>query len=269
MSSIGILGGGWLGSALAAKAIEKDHRVKITTTTPEKTTPFNKKGFNTHLLKVGESGIEGELDFFKDIDFLVITIPPGLRRNPERNYVSLVKQIILKIELFEIKKVLFTSSTGVYGFQEGVISEASELLGNTSSAQQIIEVEHKLLENKKFESSIVRLGGLMGPDRHPITTLSGKKNLPNPLSPINFIHQKDAVAIILQLIEKWTGNQVYNAVSPFHPSRKEYYEQMAKLAKLSPPTFEKTGTKRGIISTEKVVSELKYQFIVKNLLILN
>ena len=40
MSSIGILGGGWLGSALAAKAIEKDHRVKITTTTPEKTTPL-------------------------------------------------------------------------------------------------------------------------------------------------------------------------------------------------------------------------------------
>ena len=268
MSVIGILGGGWLGSALAEKALEKGHLVKITTTTAQKRNSFVQKGFNTHLLKVNETDIEGELEFFKDIDFLVITIPPGLRKNPERNYVSLMEQIILKIELFEIKKVLFTSSTGVYGFQEGVISEASALLGTTSSAQQIIEVEQKLLKRKKFESSIIRLGGLMGPDRHPITTLSGKKNLPNPLSPINFIHQKDAVAIILQVLENGNGNQVYNAVSPFHPSRKEYYEQMAKIAQLSPPTFEKTGAKRGIISAEKIVNELNYQFMVKNLLIL-
>ena len=145
MSVIGILGGGWLGSALAEKALEKGHLVKITTTTAQKRNSFVQKGFNTNLLKVNETDIEGELEFFKDIDFLVITIPPGLRKNPERNYVSLMEQIILKIELFEIKKVLFTSSTGVYGFQEGVISEASALLGTTSSAQQIIEVEQKLL----------------------------------------------------------------------------------------------------------------------------
>lgn len=269
MSIIGILGGGWLGTELARKALENKHIVRVTTTTPEKLNLLNNKGFNASLLKIEESGIDGNLDDFEGIDLLVITIPPGLRKNPQRNYVGIVEQIIEKIEFFKIKKVLYTSSTGVYGFQEGIITEENELLGQTTSTRQIIEVEKKLLENKNFKSCIVRLGGLMGPNRHPIHSLSGKKDLPNPQSPINLIHQQDAVAILLQIIENWKGNQVYNAVTPFHPNRKDYYTQMAKIAKLPPPTFEKKGTIRGVISAKKVVDDLNCQFIVKNLLILN
>ena len=269
MSIIGILGGGWLGTELARKALENKHIVRVTTTTPEKLNLLNNKGYNASLLKIEESGIDGNLDVFEGIDLLVIMIPPGLRKNPQRNYVAIVEQIIEKIEFFKIKKVLYTSSTGVYGFQEGIITEENELLGQTTSTRQIIEVEKKLLENKNFKSCIVRLGGLMGPNRHPIHSLSGKKDLPNPLSPINFIHQQDAVAILLQIIENWKGNQVYNAVTPFHPNRKDYYTQMAKIAKLPPPTFEKNGTIRGVISAKKVVDDLNCQFIVKNLLILN
>jgi nucleoside-diphosphate-sugar epimerase len=130
-------------------------------------------------------------------------------------------------------------------------------------------VEQRLIKNENFESCIVRLGGLLGPDRHPIFTLSGKKNLPNPKSPINFIHQKDAVAILLKILENWKGDQTFNAVTPFHPSRKEYYEQMAKIAQLPPPIFEQNGAIRGIISSKKVLDELSCQFTVKNLLILN
>lgn len=269
MSVIGILGGGWLGLALAEKAKSKGHSVIVTVTSQEKVKLLHNKGFNTRLLKVTDSVIEGELGFFKEIDLLIVTIPPGLRKNPQRNYVSLMAIIIEKIELFEVKRVLFTSSTGVYGFHEETITEESALLGHTTSAQQIIRVEQKLLENKEFESCIVRLGGLIGPKRHPIYNLSGKKNLPNPDSPISLIHQQDAVFIILKLFEYWTGNQVYNAVTPFHPSRKEYYTKMAKMVKLPPPTFEETGTIRGIICVEKLLHDINYEFLLKNLLILN
>lgn len=269
MNKIGILGSGWLGLALAEKAKNKGHMVWLTTTTKRKVNGLQNKGFHAQFLRFTESTVEGESDFFEDIDTMVITIPPGLRKNPQRNYVALIEQIIGKVESFKIQRVLFTSSTSVYGFQEGVITEASDLLGDTPSAKQIINVEQNLLKNKNFESCIVRLGGLMGPNRHPIFTLSGKKNLPNPYSPINFIHQQDAVAVILKIVESWKGNQTYNAVTPFHPTRKEYYTQMAKMARLRPPKFEETGIIRGIISSEKVLFELKCRFTVKNLLILN
>lgn len=269
MNRIGILGSGWLGFALAKEAQKKGHKVKLTTTTEGKVDLLQRQGFLAQFLKLSESSAVGELDFFEGIDALVITIPPGLRNNPQRNYIALIEQIIEKTESHKIQRVLFTSSTSVYGFQEGIITESSKLLGDTPSAKQIMAVEQRLIKNENFESCIVRLGGLLGPDRHPIFSLSGKKNLPNPQSPINFIHQKDAVAILLQILENWKGDQTFNAVTPFHPSRKEYYEQMAKIAQLPPPTFEQNGAIRGIISSEKVLGELSCQFTVKNLLILN
>jgi nucleoside-diphosphate-sugar epimerase len=269
MKKIGILGGGWLGLALALEAKKKEHQIKVTSTSEERVKLLIDKGLDTQFLKLTELAIMGPLDFFKEIETLIITIPPGLRKNPQGNYVALVEQIIEKVEAFKIRKVLFTSSTSVYGFQEGIITETSELFGDSPSAQQIIKVEQKLINNKNFEGCIVRLGGLMGPDRHPIFTLSGKKNLPNPLSPINFIHQKDAIAILLNLVENWNENQIYNAVTPYHPGREAYYSKMAEIAQLEPPNFEKTGTIRGFVSSEKVCSELHYTFKVKNLLILN
>jgi nucleoside-diphosphate-sugar epimerase len=269
MKRIGILGGGWLGSALGIEAKKKGHEAKLTTTTKAKVDQLKQQGFSVQFLKISESSVVGESKFFEGIDTLVITIPPGLRKNPQQNYVALVEQIIQKAELYKIERILFTSSTSVYGHQEGIITESSKLMGDTPSAKQIMAVEQRLVKNESFESCIIRLGGLMGPNRHPIFTLSGKRNLPNPRSPINFIHQKDAVAILIKILENWKGNQTFNAVTPFHLSRKEYYEQIAKIAQVPPPTFEQDGLIRGTISSKKIISESNYQFTVKNLLILN
>ena len=269
MSRIGIMGGGWLGLAVAEKAMERNHSIKVSTTHKEKSTLLKKKGFDAAVVEVSEFDINGEIDFFNDVKLLIISIPPGLRKNPDRNYIAVIEQIINKIELTGIEKVIFTSSTSVYGNQAETITEESELLGTTKAARQIIAVEKKLLEHKQFESCILRLGGLVGPNRHPIFTLSGKKNIPNPLSPINFIHQQDAVSIILHIIENWQGNQAYNAVTPFHPTRIDYYSEMAKIAALEAPAFEKSGIVRGIVSANKVRKDLNFKFLVKNLLILN
>jgi nucleoside-diphosphate-sugar epimerase len=263
------MGGGWLGLAVAEKAMERNHSIKVSTTHKEKSTLLKKKGFDAAVVEVSEFDINGENDFFNDVKLLIISIPPGLRKNPDRNYIAVIKQIINKIELTGIEKVIFTSSTSVYGNQAEIITEESELLGTTEAARQIIAVEKKLLEHKQFESCILRLGGLVGPNRHPIFTLSGKKNIPNPLSPINFIHQQDAVSIILHIIENWQGNQAYNAVTPFHPTRIDYYSEMAKIAALEAPAFEKSGIVRGIVSANKVIKDLNFKFLVKNLLILN
>jgi nucleoside-diphosphate-sugar epimerase len=263
------MGGGWLGLAVAEKAMERNHSIKVSTTHKEKSTLLKKKGFDAAVVEVSEFDINGENDFFNDVKLLIISIPPGLRKNPNRNYIAVIEQIINKIELTGIEKVIFTSSTSVYGNQAETITEESELLGTTEAARQIIAVEKKLLEHKQFESCILRLGGLVGPNRHPIFTLSGKKNIPNPLSPINFIHQQDAVSIILHIIENWQGNQAYNAVTPFHPTRIDYYSEMAKIAALEAPAFEKSGIVRGIVSANKVRKDLNFKFLVKNLLILN
>jgi hypothetical protein len=44
---------------------------------------------------------------------------------------------------------------------------------------------------------------------------------------------------------------------------------MAKIAALEAPAFEKSGIVRGIVSANKVIKDLNFKFLVKNLLILN
>lgn len=267
-NDIGILGGGWLGTAIANRALASGEAIRISTTSSEKLKKLLKQGMEAYLLKVTESKIKGNLDFFEGLDVLIIALPPGLRKNPNRNYVSMIQQIINITLRSNIKKVLYTSSTSVYGHHEKAITEESELLGNTPSALQIMAAEKLLQDYNDFESCIVRLGGLIGPNRHPIRSLAGK-TLSDPATPINFIHQKDAVEIILRLLEKWSDPQVFNAVTPHHPNRKTYYTHMAKLAKLPPPIFSKNGKVRGVVSTQKLIDYLDYSFLVKNLLILN
>ncbi len=145
----------------------------------------------------------------------------------------------------------------------------SPTLGATTSAIQLLISEKILLESEEFETCVIRLGGLVGPERHPVYSLSLKKNIPNPDSPVNFIHQRDAVDIIIKLIETWQPNEIYNAVTPFHPSRKNYYTEMASIANISPPNFQPEGTIRGEISSQKVRDKIDFTFLVDNLLILN
>ena len=269
MEKIGVLGCGWLGLAFAKKAIERGYGVNATSTTPSKKQKLQPTQITPFLLEVNENEINGENLFFNDVSTLIIAIPPGLRKNPNRNFDKIIGQVITKIKGFKIKKVVFLSSTSVYGFQEEKITEESPTLGGTSSAIQLLISEKMLLESEEFETCVIRLGGLMGPKRHPVYSLSLKNNLPNPDSPINFIHQRDAVEIILKLIETWQPNEIYNAVTPFHPSRKNYYTEMASIANISPPDFQPEGTVRGKISSQKVRDKIDFTFLVDNLLILN
>ena len=267
--NIAILGAGWLGSVLAKKFIENNHNVIISTTSREKQSFFLKNGLKSMLIKVTEEKIIGDYSFFIGIELLIITIPPMLRKNRKIKYVEMMERVIEKIVDFKIKKVIYTSSTSVYGFHKDNITEKSKTNPMSDAAKKILMCEKKLLENPSFESCIVRLGGLIGRDRHPIYSLSKKQNLPNPKSPINLIHQIDAVGITLCLSENWNGNEIFNAVTKYHPSRKHYYVSIAKIAKLAPPKFEKKGKIRGEISSSKLLELTNYQFKVENLLILN
>jgi nucleoside-diphosphate-sugar epimerase len=269
MGKIGILGCGWLGLAFAKKAVEKGYGVNATTTTPSKKQKLQPTQITPFFLKVNENEINGEDLFFNDVSTLIISIPPGLRKNANRNFDKIIGQVIAKIKGFKIKKVVFLSSTSVYGFQEEEINEESPTLGATTSAIQLLISEKMLLESEEFETCVIRMGGLIGPERHPVYSLSLKKNIPNPDSPVNFIHQRDAVDIIFKLIENWQPNEIYNAVTPFHPSRKNYYTEMASIANINPPDFLPEGTVRGKISSQKVRDEIDFTFLVDNLLILN
>jgi nucleoside-diphosphate-sugar epimerase len=267
MKQISILGCGWLGLPLAKSLIEKGHSVKGSTTSDQKIPILKQARIDAFEIEVSETGITGEISsFLKNSEILIIDIPPKLRGNSGENFVKKIESLIPFIEKSTVEKVVFISSTSVYADENGVITEATNENPDTESGKQLLEAEKILLNNPNIKTTIIRFGGLIGKDRHPIHFLSGRKNIENPEAPINLIHQLDCIGIIERIIELEYWNQTFNAVAPFHPTRKAYYTQKAVELGLPLPMFTNVPNSNGkTILSNLVESELQYTFQKPNL----
>ncbi|KAF2335463.1 NAD(P)H-binding protein [Flavobacterium daemonense] len=270
MKKISILGCGWLGLPLAKKLLEKGNSVKGSTTSENKISVLENAGINPFLVALeSESISESTNDFLAESEILIIDIPPKLRNensdSEKKIFVEKIKNLIPFIEKSNISKILFVSSTSVYGDENDFITEETVPNPETESGKQLLLAEAILQKNENFETTILRFGGLIGEDRHPVKHLSGKENLENPDAPVNLIHQKDCIGIIEEIIDQSKWSEVFNAVAPFHPTREEYYTQKAKEQNLVLPKFssEKSNIKK-TISSEKIENVLSYQFRLEN-----
>ncbi|GAB3713687.1 NAD(P)H-binding protein [Flavobacterium koreense] len=269
MSQISILGCGWLGFPLAKSLLENGFSVNGSTTSVAKIAVLEKAGISAFQINLFEDRIEGNLDLFlSNSNVLIIDIPPKLRGNSSENFVAKIQNIIPFIEKSSVEKVLFVSSTSVYEDTSDLRNVSEETIPNpdTESGRQLLEAEQLLQSNKNFQSTIVRFGGLIGEDRHPIKFLAGRKNIENPEGPINLIHQVDCIGIIEAIYETNSWQETYNAITPYHPIRKEYYTHKAIELNLPLPEFDESKTSIGkTILSDKVTSVLNYEFKKKTL----
>ena len=272
MTQISILGCGWMGFPLAKSLLQNGFSVKGSTTSTEKLSVLKNSGIMPFLITLPEGKTTGNLDgFLENSKILIIDIPPKLRGSEKENFVSKIKNVITFIEKSSTEKVLFISSTSVYGDDNLEVTEQTKLNPDTESGKQLVQAEQLLQSNPNFKTTILRFGGLIGEDRHPIKFLSGRKNIENPNAPINLIHQEDCIGIILEILrkaqnDKLEWNETFNAVTPFHPSREKYYTQKAIEFKLALPEFNFENLTFGKkISSSKVENVLKYTFTKPNL----
>jgi nucleoside-diphosphate-sugar epimerase len=265
LKQISILGCGWLGMPLAKHLLQKGYSIKGSTTTETKLELLQNEGITPFLISLKANDIPRIHDaFLENSEILIINIPPGLKGSSGENFVAKMESFIPYIEKSSVKKVIFVSSTSVYADKNEIVSEETVPNPETESGKQLFIVENLLLKNTNFQTTILRFGGLIGKDRHPITFLAGRNNLENPDAPINLIHQQDCIEIILKIIENEIWNTIFNAVAPFHPSRKKYYTKKAEELNLVPPQFNENQPSVGkTISSNKLIAVLNYEF--KNL----
>lgn len=261
---IAILGCGWLGMELGKRLRKQNHEVRGSVTRHEKMIELRSAGIVPYSIKIYEKGIQGDIrSFLSGINILIVDIPPGLRKNPEINFVKKIKNLIPYIEKSYLQKVIFTSSTSVYEDKEDfpVYTEDAETDNSNDTAVQLRNVELLLLNNEKFNASVLRFGGLIGPERHPVKYLSGRSEIKNPEAPINLVHQEDCIAAIFKLMEKEKDNSVWNVVYPEHPKKEDYYSRIAKEMNLEAPEFDHSKPSKGKkVSSDKLKKELKFKF---------
>lgn len=132
------------------------------------------------------------------------------------------------------------------------------------SGEALLGVEKVLLEESSFRTTVLRFCGLMGYDRSPVKFLGRMTTLTNANQPANLIHRDDCIGIIYEVIRQGAWGEIFNACSPGHPLRKEYYARAAELSGIDLPPLEgeQGDAPFKIIDSAKLEKVLGYRFRV-------
>lgn len=142
----------------------------------------------------------------------IVTLPPSSSQNLD-HWKMLAEQ------LKEMPLKIYTSSIGALRPEKA----------------HLREIEKVFLESGFI---IIRLAGILFYDSHPIKFLTGRE-LKNSDDPINLIQEKDINLILSTILkgELELNKQVFHLVHPHHPTKKEYYTEIANKKNLDLPTF--------------------------------
>lgn len=240
---ISIIGLGWLGQVLASE-LSVEHEIFGTTRDCGKLEKF-KSLYHVELLTHDLT----PSDKLLNTDLVILNIPP-------------FKELLswLKKWNWDFKsKIIFLSSTSVYELNEGYVDELTLPQYASEKTHWLIEQENWIQSTFKSHV-IIRLGGLIGEDRHPGKVLAGRKNIANGESPVNLIHQMDIVRFIQEIIRIEYTPKLYNLVFPSHPTRAEYYQNYARKFHLEEPTFITSDPKGKIVTDRNVLSIFEFKY---------
>lgn len=256
--TVSILGCGWFGFPLAQALLADNYVVKGSTTNAEKLEQLKEAGIDAHQIAFKEGTEIWDDDFFK-CDILVICIPPKAK---EKTNIEYAERILRFGQLTKSRQVILISSTGVYEDGNFVVDEKAIPQPQSESGKQLLEAEMILRKQTHFVTTVIRFGGLVGPNRTLAKHFAGKKNIPNGLAPINLIHLNDCIGITKSIIRKMAFGFIYHGVAPSHPSRQEYYTKVCLEEGLESPVFleEKVCWKQ--IESVNVPLMLKYKYKV-------
>ncbi len=274
--SVGIVGCGWLGSALAYHLKEQGVAVLATRSNIENTEHLNNQGIKAEVLSLpAEQALLNTHAIFNQ-QCLVIAITPQFRQG-RVDYADKVQQLVESAKVSNcVERIILLSSSAVYNGLSGQVEEdsildmsADKVFLLNQAEQAVLDFNshvldasslHDDLNNKK--AYVLRLSGLVGPKRHPGKFLLNGRMLKSPQAIVNLIHQQDAVGLIEALLQSDTCGGIFNGVSSTQVTKKQYYQAAARALQLPTPIFEEnelpSENDPKVVSGKKTKAALTY-----------
>ncbi|MCE3013012.1 MAG: SDR family NAD(P)-dependent oxidoreductase [Proteobacteria bacterium] len=224
----GIIGLGWLGSALA-------ERLKI----------LGHESWGTHRSSFEMT--QHDLPTHPH-DVLFLNTPPLMTLAP--------KTFARKAFQTSAPKVIFISSTSVFGSGQDSVDETTPPAPDTPSGRWLLETEGALRSLFGSRLLVIRPGGLIGGERHPARHLSGRKGLSGGCDRVNLIHREDLLSLILAAPSELS---LLHAVSSHHPTRADYYTQWSQKLGLAAPEFIDEETSKRVVNSRHAEALIKWR----------
>jgi len=259
--TITILGCGWLGLPLAQTLVKQGYSVKGSTTREEKLEALRDAGVEPYLVRLEPEMAGDDIVAFLQSDILVVNIPPTRRDDIVEYHIEQFSSLIDALGQSPVRSVLMVSATSVYPPLNREVTEEDAVEPDTPVGQALLLVEEMLMQESGFQTTVLRFGGLVGSDRNPAKYLAAMAAVTNPDQPMNLIHRDDCVGIISEIIRLQQWGEVFNACSPVHPLRRDYYGKAATAAGAPQLPLEPSTEPFKVVNSDKLVKALGYSFV--------
>ena len=269
-TTVAVLGCGWLGLPLAKALVAEGYAVNGSTTTPTQLLTLRDAGIRPYLLRLGPEFSQIDADSLHALlagaDVLVLNVPP--RAAAAGAYPALLRPVGSAVAAAGVRHVLFVSSTSVYPNENRLMREG-DAVSSPDAPSDLLRAEGQFTPRwGQWLTTVVRLGGLFGPERPPGRFLAGRHGLQQGNAPVNLIHLDDCVGLLLHIIREKAWGYTFNACAGQHPPRRAFYPAAAEALGLEAPTFqpETAETSGKTIDSSLLRQVTGYQFRHDNVL---
>ena len=182
-----------------------------------------------------------------------------------RLYLEGTRNVIERLAPSPPRKYVYTSSTSVYGQNDGsIVTEDDPAEPETETGKVLVATENLLLSvagERKFPAMILRLAGIYGPGRGYWLKqfLAGEARIEgNGERFLNMIHRDDVIGAIIAALKSAPQPCICNACDNEPVSQRVFFEWLAnRLGKPMPPTVPQNSAERKRGATNKRVSNLR------------
>jgi nucleoside-diphosphate-sugar epimerase len=224
-----IVGCGYVGTHVGL-ALQNKHPVVVTARSKESLAKLH--SIFPFTLPLDTSNLEQFESAMHQHDIIILTLAAKDPLSYEATYLETAKNLkaILK-NTTGAKHLLYTSSTSVYGEQQGkVVDESTPSFSSSPQGKILIETEEILssLNSDKRKVCIFRLGEIYGPGRELAKRVLSYQHKPAPGDgsfPTNMIHIEDISRAFVFAIEHQLKG-VFNLIDDDHMTRKELYQTL-------------------------------------------
>ncbi len=235
---VAILGCGYVGTGIGAALTAAGHDVLGTTTTRDRFGELEAAGIAPRLLDVAD--LETLRRLLVDRDAVYLTVAAGRQHaDYERIYRRAVDHLLSASRGSAVRRVIYTSSTSVYGQTDGSeVDETSPTEPDSVNGRILVETERALLAGGAgigLPATVLRLAGIYGPGRGPqnrVAALAGSTRDDGDAW-VNLIHRDDIVAAAVRLLDV-PHHGVLNLSDDCPLRRRELYDLIAAGAGLVP-----------------------------------
>jgi nucleoside-diphosphate-sugar epimerase len=269
-----IVGCGYVGVPLGAELVRLGHEVFGLRRSPSAEGELAAAGVRPLIGDVTQPESLAKLP--RDFDWVANCVAAGGDADSYREiYLQGARNLIDWLAPHPPKKFVYTSSTSVYGQNDGSpVKETSHAEPLAETSKILVETEKILLaavKERQFPAVILRVAGIYGPERghwfkqflKDAAQIEG-----DGARFFNMIHRDDLVGCIIAALKSGRVGEIYNAADDEPVSQLHFFQWLAQAVdKPMPPAVPENpdeNRRRGVtnkrVSNRKLKMELGYRF---------